>query len=225
MSNYKRNFYKVFRIEFFMYNNYEDIKQTLVEVGCPESYIQKGLNELGFSSFPESGLSDKGKSKLLKKVLDIQKNDANLSLRTHKTKVVKNEGKIVIEKAKSLELEILREDLEKIGNGAKKYMPKVIRGALKTLVYPILVPFAFPTMWKKSFDYSNELDAAFPWVLTLFGGINETGILYTALDLTNNSKFILPIILAQLGTNALSGLYEWGRNIKKRAKKRKNYKT
>ncbi|MDD5012321.1 MAG: hypothetical protein PHQ66_01590 [Candidatus Nanoarchaeia archaeon] len=216
---------------------YEDIKRTLASIECPESYMSKGLNELGYESFPESGLNDKGQSKLLRTVLDIYNSEMNLSLRNYKTKIIKKDGKTIIKKEKikrpekkpkSLEMLVFKEDLQKIGDRIKtiaEYTPEVVRGVLKMITYPTIgVNLLFPTMFRKAINFDNG-DTPFygeyvtrGW--TISGTIIGSAGVYTTLALTK-PEYILPVALTQIGANIASGLYEWGRSIRERAKEKR----
>lgn len=75
-------------------NNLGDIKATLAtDVICyHESYIKRALKEMGYSSFPKSGLNNEGKSKLINKIIDISENEASLKQkRVEKTKKINNQ--------------------------------------------------------------------------------------------------------------------------------------
>jgi len=61
--------------------NYEDIQKTLAEseTDSNEASIEKALRSFGYSRFPEAGLDDTGASKLISKIVEIEKNEAMLA--------------------------------------------------------------------------------------------------------------------------------------------------
>jgi len=111
----------------------------------------------------------------------------------------------------SLETSIIKEDLEKFGQGALK----AGRGILKTITYPTMgVSFALPTMIRKALQVKNwdngviAICAAGMFLFDSFWG-------YLALAQTN-PKAILPVALTQIGTNLASGIYEYVRHVRKK---------
>jgi hypothetical protein len=61
-----------------MNNTYEDIKETLIDIGSSESSIGKVLREFGYETFPEGGIDDTGKDKLIRRALEIETTEAKL---------------------------------------------------------------------------------------------------------------------------------------------------
>jgi hypothetical protein len=60
--------------------NYPDIRKTLEEseTDSSEASIEKALRSFGYERFPEAGLDDSGKNKLIAKIIEIEKNEARL---------------------------------------------------------------------------------------------------------------------------------------------------
>lgn len=109
---------------------------------------------------------------------------------------------------KSLESQIIGEDLKEIGKG---------------IIYPTLgINFAFPTMFRIAYksDYYHWHVGIGPDSLrrgwTIAGAIIESAAGYAILSQTD-PKLILPIALTQLGTNIASGVYEYIKHVKEKA--------
>jgi hypothetical protein len=176
-----------------MNHNYESVKETMITQGIdvPESYIERAVEELGFEKFPEVGLSDIGLSKLVKTATDIYHSDVDLTPRksTHWA---------------SLETLVIKEDLKKVG-----------RGIIKTITYPILNPFIYPTIRRKAMDSwydSPPFLATGGFIAITLGGYMS---LYRM-----NPKLILPIALTQVVTNLASKVYEHIKQVKNEAEEK-----
>lgn len=67
--------------------DYEMIRSTLKEsvIDSCESSIEKALREFGYDKFPEVGLDDMGKNKLINRIMEIEKDEARLILRKEKS--------------------------------------------------------------------------------------------------------------------------------------------
>jgi hypothetical protein len=63
-----------------------DIKETLKEIDCPESYIEKSMLKLGYSKFPKFGLNSSDTIKLINTIINLQEEERNLFLNTDYTK-------------------------------------------------------------------------------------------------------------------------------------------
>lgn len=140
-----------------------------------------------------------------------------------KTKVTSSKPvKIKPKRERSLEAQVVNEELQNIKKGIKEYAPKVTRGILKTITYPIGTSLAFPTIIKKAIEWDKEdgFDIlATGW--TILGFVIGTGVNYLVWGATN-PKLILPIALTQIATNTTSGIYEYIRHVKKRATEKRD---
>jgi len=191
--------------------NYEDIRKTLAEseTDSSEASIEKALRSFGYSKFPEAGLDDAGASKLISKIVEIEKNEARL-MPINANKRRENKRKLIQETGKNgLESQIIKEDLKKFGEGVKI--------VFRDVTYLTLgVNFALPTMIRKAYYFdgllANPLGA-------IMGTFVESLLGYAVLFATN-PKLILPVALTQAGTNFASGCYEWVRSIRERTQKR-----
>ena len=100
-----------------------------------------------------------------------------------------------------MEAEILKEDLRKV---------------TKVITYPILANTFAPTLFRKVSKNSGDANAA----AATFGGFIVTNILvYSTLGITAPA-LILPFLGIQLATNGISGIYEYIRHVKERAKEK-----
>jgi len=183
-----------------MQYSYEDIKETLKTdvTYYHENYITKALNEFGYDSFPESGLNDKGKNKLINKVIEISESEASLQQKGIK-KIKKT--------SENLE-SILIKDLKKVGEIAYKvitYLPAAIMAA--------------PTTVRRSLEgYYGEDNGLMISALT--AGMFSAATLSSYLCLGVETPELIPyVLISQLTTNAVSGIYEWIKSAKKKSEK------
>lgn len=87
-----------------MNNNYEEIYDSLREakISVSRKHIDKALLELGHNKFPKKGISERGRDRLFKKILEISKRKEDL--RKHKEDLggeFKEEWKLKEEKIKA----------------------------------------------------------------------------------------------------------------------------
>ena len=202
-----------------MNHDYQKVIETMHEIGIDESYIGKTLRLYGLEEFPKSGLDDRGLGKLVKTAVEISNSEASLTTRKPKKgylpapKIKKEEQKV----SSSLESQIFKEDLQKIKERTKYLAPKIIRGILKTITYPIINLFLFPTMFRKARKQDGGLDI-FDQAWSVLGLVLGNGGMYVTL-LNTNPKLIPYIFGTQTATNLISGIYEWRNSIKERAEK------
>jgi len=62
-----------------MNSTYEDVKEILIAIDIPESYMQKALKEKGLNNFPETGLSNEGLSKLIERTIYFANSESELT--------------------------------------------------------------------------------------------------------------------------------------------------
>jgi len=197
-----------------MYQDYESIKETLAErvVDVKENYIKKALEELGYNQFPESGLNEEGKNRLIERTIDIQEREASLIPKKIE-KPKKN--------SENLESQVMKEEL----NNAKEILGFIGGGITKLFIslgtnLAFRVPFALPTYIRRHNKWWTKHEPSEGLGESIFQG-GGLGLLYNIFlyaALSDNKKIVLPLILTQLTSNTISGIYEWKRHVKKKAK-------
>lgn len=120
-------------------------------------------------------------------------------------------GEFKKNKQKNLEFEIVKEDLKKVG-----------KIAAKVVTYPTLGNFAIPTMIRKAYAYggnpNNPSYDDINFAMLSFVGFALENIAGYAAMAKLAPELISPLALVQIGTNIGSGVYEYIRMVKKRAK-------
>lgn len=197
-----------------MNHKYEDIKEVLTEQEIDESYIPKALREYGLEEFPKSGLEDEGKNKLIGRAIDIAHSEAQLVKRKSKKGYLPSPEKQVEKTEPSGNLEIIVEDLKKVRERGKKILNGITYATGG-------VTFALPTMIRKSIKSEWDDDKIVNILIPAGGLCLDSLILYKTLAVTN-PKLIPYIVAAQIGTNIASGIYEYFRHIKNKAKEEEN---
>jgi hypothetical protein len=194
-----------------MNHDYQTVAKTFAEQEIDESYIEKALYELGFDKFPKSGLEDSGLIKLVETATDIYHSEAQLVKRKPKKGYLPT-PKIKREKQKNsgdLEFQIIKEEFKKVGKVSKKI--------LKGITYCTAgAMFANPTIARKIIENCGDETYIF---VELIGTVIESGIcLYWSLAETN-PKLIPYVFGTQIATNIASGIYEYVRHVKTKAKR------
>jgi len=193
-----------------MNHDYQKVVETMQEVGIDESYIGKTLRLYGLEEFPKSGLDDKGLSRLVKTATEIFQSEASLTTRKPK-KGYLPAPKIKKEKPKnsSLETSVIKEDLKKVGK------------EIRNIGHVLRTPFLVPTTVRKvnDCDYDNE------WYYVIFpviGAIEGVGLLTSVIELykTSNPKLATLLLATTVITNLASGIYEYYRHVKNKAKEK-----
>jgi hypothetical protein len=189
-------------------HSYESVREILEGQRIPESYLEKALREHGHEEFPEAGLSDIGKDRLIQTAIDIYHSDVDLTPRKKES----YNPKIALVKVgkksthwASLETSVMKEELKKVG-----------RGIIKTITYPTLgIMCVLPTMIRKSCEGDDPLE--FPGATPFIGSVIGNAILW--ISLTNNNPKLIPYVIGtQVITNTISGIYEYVRHVKNKAK-------
>ena len=58
--------------------SYEDIKKTVEEMDFKEGSIEKSLRKFGYKTFPEAGLNEIGRDRLIAEIVEIEEKEASL---------------------------------------------------------------------------------------------------------------------------------------------------
>jgi hypothetical protein len=185
-----------------MNHDYQKIVETMQEIGIDESYIGKTLRQYGYDEFPKSGLDDTGLSKLVKTATEMSYSEASLTTRKSK-KGYLPAPKIKKEKSKTSDLEtsVMKEELKKVG---------------KFMSYLIGIPFLTPTIIRKTSenieDCSGLLAGEFILSFCLHGVVLGLCI--------NNPKKMMAYLITGVLPNVASGIYEYYRHVKNKAKEK-----
>jgi hypothetical protein len=182
-------------------NYLKEVKETIEEAGYSSKNLKRALNQLHFSEFPEGGITDNGLQKILNIVKEIDNKESNLE---GIVEVSSKPKKIKKNKKSNTYLSVVGKDLGKVGKG-------IGESILFVTGWPLILP-------SMSRIYNNK---------ATYSGVNAMGLtsgqVYAAAGAAwgyaygfmSNPKLASILLGIQLGTNALSGLYEWYRKINK----------
>jgi hypothetical protein len=181
--------------------NYKDITEMLEtkEIDIHhESYIERALKDYGFEKFPESGLEDRAAITLVNRVIDLEHADALLI-------------RIKPETSGKFGAQTVKEKLGKVEKIVKDAVMGMIRAGAEI---PVIFPSAYRRLIEKDTSISSMITQYF---LGIFLGTLTTSYTYSQLS-QNNSEIIPYILGTQIATNLISGIYEWRRVERKKAK-------
>lgn len=98
--------------------SYEDIKKTVEELDFKEGSIEKSLRKFGYETFPEAGLNEIGRDRLIAEIVEIEEKEARLvPIKKEKKRRVKIREEVLIGAKKEEKINFKRQTNRKYDRG------------------------------------------------------------------------------------------------------------